>query len=140
MSGDIPLSQLQPNMNGLNTTVIVLDPGQYRRTQNGSIITMRVADATGSISASIMNPEFTETFKGGDILKFRSAYTSIFQGGLTLNVGKNGDCKKAGEFMMVFSDTPDITSLPLPAGTVDRRADDGRMQRGPPGNRYQRNQ
>ncbi|PIC31224.1 hypothetical protein B9Z55_011993 [Caenorhabditis nigoni] len=134
MSNDIPLNQLQPNMNSFNVTAIVLDQGSYRRTQSGSIITMKVADATGSINASLMNPEFTETFRPGDILKFRGAYTSIFQSGLTLSLGKNGECKKIGEFMMIFSETPDISQMPLPAGVTDRRAD----RHSPSGNRYQR--
>uniref|UniRef100_A0A1I7V4P2 OB domain-containing protein n=1 Tax=Caenorhabditis tropicalis TaxID=1561998 RepID=A0A1I7V4P2_9PELO len=138
MSGEVPLNQLQPNMNSFATTVIVLDPGAHRRTQNGSILTMKVADATGSINASIMNPEFTETFKPGDILKFRGAYTSIFQGGLTIGVGKNGECKKMGEFVMVFSETPDISQMPLPAGVTDRRSDDRPPRQSAGGNRFQR--
>ncbi|CDK13468.1 GTP_EFTU_D2 domain-containing protein [Caenorhabditis elegans] len=81
-----------------------------------------------------MNPEFNETFKPGDILKFRGAYTSIYQGGLTLSVGKSGECKKVGEFMMVFSETPDISMMPLPAGVMDRRNE--RMQS--PAGRYSR--
>ncbi|EGT42101.1 hypothetical protein CAEBREN_15185 [Caenorhabditis brenneri] len=78
MSADIPLNQLQPNMNSISVTAIVLDPGVNRRTQSGSIITMKVADSTGSINASIINPE-CDTYKPGDILKFRGAYTSIYQ-------------------------------------------------------------
>lgn len=138
MSSDIPLNQLQPNMNSFNVSVIVLDQGSYRRTQNGSIITMKVADPTGSINASLMNPEFTETFRPGDILKFRGAHTSIFQGCLTLSVGKNGECKKVGEFMMTFSDTPDISSMPLPPGVTDRRSEERSSRPPSANNRYAR--
>ncbi|EFP03813.1 hypothetical protein CRE_28736 [Caenorhabditis remanei] len=141
MSADLALNQLQPNMSSFNTTVIVLDPGGHRRTHNGTITTMKVADSTGSINVSLMNPEFTETFRAGDILKFRGAHTTIFQGGLTLSVGKNGECKKVSEFMMVFSETPDISQMPLPAGVTDRRSDERapRQQQQPlGGNRYSR--
>ncbi|CAL2038605.1 unnamed protein product [Caenorhabditis brenneri] len=138
MSADIPLNQLQPNMNSISVTAIVLDPGVNRRTQSGSIITMKVADSTGSINASIINPE-CDTYKPGDILKFRGAYTSIYQGGLTFGVAKNGECKKIGEFVMVFSETPDISLMPLPAGISDRRSDERQSRQNPGGNRFQRN-
>uniref|UniRef100_A0A8R1IFW0 OB domain-containing protein n=1 Tax=Caenorhabditis japonica TaxID=281687 RepID=A0A8R1IFW0_CAEJA len=123
-------------MNSFNVTAIVLDPGVHRRTQTGTIMTMRVADHTGSINVSIMNPEYTELFKPGDILKFRGAYTSVYQGGLTLGVGKQGECKKTGEFMMIFSETPDISAMPLPAGVRDDRG--SRDNSRSPVNRYPR--
>ncbi|CAI5448446.1 unnamed protein product [Caenorhabditis angaria] len=118
MAQEVQLIQLQPNMNGFNTTTIVLDPGQIRRTQQGSILTMKVADQTGSINATYMNPDFSETWKGGDILRMKGAYTSVYQGGLTLAIGRNGDCKKIGEFFMQFSELPDISQMALPVGTT----------------------
>uniref|UniRef100_A0A8R1EL43 Uncharacterized protein n=1 Tax=Caenorhabditis japonica TaxID=281687 RepID=A0A8R1EL43_CAEJA len=60
-------------------------------------------------------------FEPGDILRIRGAFGSVYQGRLGVTVNWHAECKKSGEFTMTFSETPRITDLPLPPGTVDPR-------------------
>ncbi|CAB3409364.1 unnamed protein product [Caenorhabditis bovis] len=108
---ETPLIHCLQTSSGINATVIVLDPGNIRRTATGSVLTMRIADASGTINCTIMNPDFNETWRAGDILKIRGAHTQIYQGSLVLYIGRNGDCKKAGEFGLPFNDQPDISQM-----------------------------
>ncbi|CAD6198085.1 unnamed protein product [Caenorhabditis auriculariae] len=110
----LKLGQLQPNMQSINTMVIILEPGQIRRTNTGTILVMRVADSTGSINLTLINPEFNETWRSGDILRIKSAYANLYQGGLTLTCGRNSECIKAGEFFMAFIETPFISEQAWP--------------------------
>lgn len=53
-----------------------LDPA--RRLANGSLLlSMRIADPSGSIIFTIMNAEVQDLFEPGDIIKIKNAFTSI---------------------------------------------------------------
>uniref|UniRef100_A0A1I7X7M1 OB domain-containing protein n=1 Tax=Heterorhabditis bacteriophora TaxID=37862 RepID=A0A1I7X7M1_HETBA len=117
----IKVAQLQPQMNGVNIYVIVLDAGQLRRTATGGAIqVMRVADPTGSVNMTIMNPEVADMFQAGDIVKIKNAFTNIHRGGLTLSCGRMGEFVKSGEFFMLYSEVPNLSEYNPEWAAIER--------------------
>lgn len=121
MSNDYTtLEAIQPYMKNVNCIVIVIDGGEHRQTSSGTIKTFRVADHTGSINVSFVNPDFQENFQPGDILRIRGAQGGVFESRLHLSIsGRNSECRKTGDFCMLFKDHPNFSSKPLPENLRD---------------------
>ncbi|CAP27149.2 Protein CBG06928 [Caenorhabditis briggsae] len=152
---EITLNHLVPYMKNINCTVIVLDggfsefsvfrfvilmfSGAYKPTAHGSVYTLRVADISGSINATIMYPDYTERFDPGDILKIKNASGVVHQSRLQLGVNyrMNGECKKSGEFCMIFNELPNFSDRVLPENLRDPR---DQQRQGPPSRGQQRHQ
>ncbi|VDO04787.1 unnamed protein product [Rodentolepis nana] len=110
MEKEYLLKDLRPNMKFINANVIVIDIDKIIQTKEGSMVrTVKVADHTGCINMSVWNI-FARLISVGDILKVSRANTSVRNGSLTLNVGRNGEVVKTGEFTMVFSDAIDFSA------------------------------
>ncbi|KAM3184002.1 hypothetical protein ACTXT7_009246 [Hymenolepis weldensis] len=102
MDKDYLLKDLKPNMKFVNTSVIVIDVDKIIQTKEGSMVrTVKVADHTGCINMSVWNL-MARLISVGDLLKVSRANTSVRNGSLTLNVGRNGEVVKTGEFTMLF--------------------------------------
>lgn len=82
--------------------------------------TVKVADASGCMNMSVWNL-MARLISVGDILRISRAYvahenhiffrnTTVRSGCLTLNVGRNGELIKTGEFCMLFSDAVDFST------------------------------
>ncbi|CAL2038935.1 unnamed protein product [Caenorhabditis brenneri] len=122
MNDYIALEAIQPYMKNINCVVIVLDGGEHRQTNSGTIKTFRVADHTGSIKVSFVNPEFTENFQPGDILRIRGGHGNVYESRLQLGLnGKTSECKKTGEFCMIFKEDPNFSQKPVSQNLQDPR-------------------
>lgn len=96
-----------------------LDPA--RRLANGSLLlSMRIADPSGSIIFTIMNAEVQDLFEPGDIIKIKNAFTSIHRGMLNLSCGRQGEFTKSGDFMLVYSETPNMSEFNSEYAAMER--------------------
>lgn len=106
------VKDLKPHQRNLNLFVIVLDIGKPTQTKDGhEVRSVRVADKTGSINLSVWN-ELGSVLKEGDIIKLTGCFTQIWKLQMQLKVHPKGSITKTGEFMMIFSEQPDMSILP----------------------------
>jgi ssDNA-binding replication factor A large subunit len=106
------IKDLKPNVKNLNLQVIVLDIQKAIQTKDGhEIRTVRIADRSGSVNISVWN-ECGALLKEGDILRLNNCFTQIWKNQLQVKVSAKGSIVKCGEFMMIFSEQPDMTILP----------------------------
>ncbi|VDP37788.1 unnamed protein product [Heligmosomoides polygyrus] len=88
---------------------------------NGSLLlSMRIADPSGSIIFTIMNAEVQDLFEPGDIIKIKNAFTSIHRGMLNLSCGRQGEFTKSGDFMLVYSETPNMSEFNSEYAAMER--------------------
>jgi hypothetical protein len=80
-----------------------------RTTQGNDVRTIRVADHTGSINMSVWN-DLGEYVTPGDIYRLRNGSTTVYKGQLALAVGKAGEMLKTGEFLLAYSELPDMSA------------------------------
>ena len=105
------IKDLEPNQKSVNLCVIVLDIGKPNQTKDGhEIRNVRVADRTGSINLSVWN-EYGAVLREGDILRLNGCFTQIWKNSLQIKIGNKGQILKIGDFMMAFSETPDMSVL-----------------------------
>jgi hypothetical protein len=106
------IKDLEPNQKNINLQVIVLDVAKPTQTKDGhEVRSVRIADKTGSINLSVWN-EYGAVLKEGDILRLNGCFTQIWKVSLQVKVSTKGQIVKIGEFMMVFSEFPDMSVLP----------------------------
>lgn len=106
------IKDLEPNQKNINLQVIVLDVAKPTQTKDGhEVRSVRIADKTGSINLSVWN-EYGAVLKEGDILRLNGCFTQIWKATLQIKVSTKGQIVKIGEFMMVFSEFPDMSVLP----------------------------
>ncbi|KAH7731037.1 hypothetical protein AAVH_02086 [Aphelenchoides avenae] len=104
------INQLQPGMKNVNTGFIVLDVGVPRKTSQGNEVrTIRIADHTGSINMSVWN-DLGEFVSPSDIFRVRNGCTVVHKGCLAFSLPKSGEMLKTGEFLMAYSDHPDMSA------------------------------
>ena len=105
------IKDLEPNQKSVNLLVIVLEIGKPNQTKDGhEIRNVRVADKTGSINLSVWN-EYGAVLREGDILRLNGCFTQIWKNSLQIKIGNKGQIIKCGDFMMLFSETPDMSVL-----------------------------
>ena len=105
------IKDLEPNQKSVNLMVIVLEIGKPNQTKDGhEIRNVRVADKTGSINLSVWN-EYGAVLREGDILRLNGCFTQIWKNSLQIKIGNKGQIIKCGDFMMLFSETPDMSVL-----------------------------
>jgi len=106
------IRDLKSGMKNLNVSFIVLDLiGKPSTTKDGhEVRTLKVADKTGSINASVWD-EPGALLQPGDICRLVKGYASVFKGCLTLYTGKGGAINKMGDFCMVFSEQPNMSEF-----------------------------
>ncbi|EYC26721.1 hypothetical protein Y032_0010g932 [Ancylostoma ceylanicum] len=108
-------------MNCINTYGIVLENHPVRRLANGSlVVSMRIADPSGSIIFTIMNAEIQDLFEPGDIIKIKNGFTNIYRGMLNLSCGRQGEFMKSGDFMLVYSETPNMSEFNSEYAAMER--------------------
>ncbi|VDK57524.1 unnamed protein product [Cylicostephanus goldi] len=96
-----------------------MDP--VRRLANGGlVVSMRIADPSGSIIFSIMNAEIQDLFEPGDIVKIKNGFTNIYRGMLNLSCGRQGEFMKSGDFMLVYSETPNMSEFNSEYAAMER--------------------
>lgn len=84
--------------------------GPIRRTTQGNEVrSIRIADPTGSINMSVWN-DLGEFVSPGDIYRLRNGSTTVFKGQLAIAVGKSGEMLKTGEFLLAYSEVPDMSA------------------------------
>ena len=82
---------------------------EAKKTREGSeVISFIVADQSGAIVLSLWD-DIARTVQPGHILQLKTAYTNLFQNKLRIYVPKFGSVKKIGDFMMLFSMTPNVS-------------------------------
>ena len=55
--------------------------------------------------------EYGAVLREGDILRLNGCFTQIWKNSLQVKVGNKGQIIKAGEFMLIFSELPDMSVL-----------------------------
>ncbi|XP_003383005.1 PREDICTED: SOSS complex subunit B1-like [Amphimedon queenslandica] len=109
-----PIEDLRAGMKNVHCIFIVIDRGTQQKTKDGSTVRKcRVADKTGSIIFSVWNRE-GEAISTGDIIRLTKGYSSLWKGNLVLYCGKYGLVERLGDFTMVFSETPDMSTYVPP--------------------------
>ena len=107
----VMIRDLEPNQKNINLHVIVLDVAKPTQTKDGhEVRTVRIADKTGSINLSVWN-DYGAVLKEGDILRLNGCFTHIWKNSLQVKIGNKGQIIKQGDFMMVFSELPDMSIL-----------------------------
>jgi ssDNA-binding replication factor A large subunit len=105
------IKDLEPNQKNVNLQVIVLDIAKPTQTKDGhEVRTVRIADKSGSINLSVWN-DYGSVLREGDILRLNGCFTQIWKNSLQVKVGGKGQIIKCGDFMMIFSELPDMSVL-----------------------------
>ena len=105
------IKDLEPNQKSVSLQVIVLEVAKPTQTKDGhEVRTVRIADRTGSINLSVWN-DHGAVLREGDILRLNGCFTQIWKNSLQVKIGNKGQILKQGEFMMLFSETPDMSVL-----------------------------
>ena len=103
------IKDLEPNQKNINMSVIVLDVAKPTQTKDGhEVRSVRIADKSGSINLSVWN-EYGAVLREGDILRLSGCFTQIWKNSLQVKVGSKGQIIKVGDFMMAFSESPDMS-------------------------------
>ncbi|WKY06029.1 hypothetical protein Q1695_006322 [Nippostrongylus brasiliensis] len=119
--GYVKIASLLPQMNSINTFGIVLENHPARRLANGSLVlSMRIADPSGSINFTIMNAEVQDLFEPGDIIKIKNGFTNVHRGMLNLSCGRQGEFMKSGDFMLLYSETPNMSEFNSEYAAMER--------------------
>ncbi|RNA01161.1 SOSS complex subunit B2-like [Brachionus plicatilis] len=107
----VMIRELEPNLKNINLQVIVLDVAKPTQTKDGhEVRTVRIADKTGSINLSVWN-DYGAVLREGDIVRLNGCFTHIWKNSLQVKIGNKGQIIKQGDFMMVFSEQPDMSVL-----------------------------
>jgi len=104
------IADLKPQLKTLNVLCIVLEKLGVSKTSRGDVTQCLVADASGSIIISLWD-DVGDIVKSGDILQLRGGYCTMHLGELKLYVGRHGLLERIGEFMLPFSETPNVSKL-----------------------------
>ncbi|KJH47371.1 hypothetical protein DICVIV_06534 [Dictyocaulus viviparus] len=119
--GYVKIASLVPQMNSINTYGIVLENHPARRLANGNLVlSMRIADPSGSIIFTIMNAEVQDLFEPGDIIKIKNGFTNVHRGMLNLSCGRQGEFVKSGDFMLIYSETPNMSEFNSEYAAIER--------------------
>ena len=103
------VKDLEPNQKNFSIVVIVLDISKPTQTKDGhEVRSVRIADKTGSVNLSLWN-EFGAVLRDGDILRMHGCFTQIWKNSLQIKIGPKGTITKVGDFLLVFSETPDMS-------------------------------
>ncbi len=92
---------------------IVLEKGTTNNTNQGVVTNWLVADETASIYFSVWGDNTgSDTLSPNDIIHVKKAYATLFQGkSLLLYAGKYGSIEKIGEFNMLFTEHPNMSTI-----------------------------
>ena len=106
------ISDLRPCMNKINCIFVVLEKLVLvtQTKADASIHHCFVADQSGSIHLCAWDLQ-GESLQQGDIIRLLGGYCSIFKNSLVLYSGKYGQIEKIGEFMMSFSEVPNMSLM-----------------------------
>ncbi|PIO68773.1 EF hand [Teladorsagia circumcincta] len=103
------------------TCYVALDANPARRLANGNLVlSMRIADPSGSIIFTIMNAEVQDLFEPGDIIKIKNGFTNVHRGMLNLSCGRQGEFMKSGDFMLLYSETPNMSEFNSEYAAMER--------------------
>lgn len=112
----IVIEQLRHGTKHLNFDVIVLrNDGPASRHIPGSPYMLFVADQSASIMMCAFPEHRPDLVNEGDILTIRDGYSTIFQGSLTLYLGKRGSMRRTDRFTKVFSEVPNMSAMKFDA-------------------------
>ncbi|CAF0975143.1 unnamed protein product [Brachionus calyciflorus] len=107
----VMIRDLEPNQKNINLHAIVLEVAKPTQTKDGhEVRTVKIADKTGSINLSVWN-DYGAVLREGDILRLNGCFTHIWKNSLQVKIGNKGQIIKQGDFMMVFSENPDMSIL-----------------------------
>lgn len=107
----VMIRDLEPNLKNISLHAIVLDVAKPTQTKDGhEVRTVRIADKTGSINLSVWN-DYGAVLREGDIVRLNGCFTHIWKNSLQVKIGNKGQIIKQGDFMMVFSEHPDMSVL-----------------------------
>ncbi|PAA62233.1 hypothetical protein BOX15_Mlig017514g2 [Macrostomum lignano] len=107
----VHLKDLRPMQKNVNVHFIVLEVYDPTRTKDGNEVrNVSIADRTGRMTLALWNDHGRQVHPG-DICRVLNGLTTVFKQEMTLNVGKNGELQKTGDFMMVFSEKPNLSEM-----------------------------
>jgi hypothetical protein len=129
----VKIADLRPYMKNISVHFIVLEKGPVTKTKDDHYVHQYlVADQTGSIWLSLWDEQGLQLMPG-DIVQLRSGYCTLFKNALVLYTGRHGTLERVGEFVMLFSETPNMSMydwvpdannpqilVPVPPGSQDR--------------------
>lgn len=102
---------MRPFMKSINCVFIVLEKGSVTRTKDEhTIYQTLVADYTASINISLWD-NIGELLQPGDIVRLKGGYCTLYKNSLMLYTGKKGSTDRIGEFTLVFSETPNMSTI-----------------------------
>mmetsp|Transcript_34761 Transcript_34761/g.56302 ORF Transcript_34761/g.56302 Transcript_34761/m.56302 type:complete len:156 (+) Transcript_34761:119-586(+) len=106
----IRLIDLRPTMKQITCVFIVLEKGAITRTKDDhSIHHALVADTSACVNLSLWDSQ-GEQLQPGDIVRMKGGYTSLFKGSLVISSGKFGTLERIGEFCMLFTENPNLST------------------------------
>eukprot|EP01089_Gocevia_fonbrunei_P005500 TRINITY_DN15955_c0_g1_i1.p1 TRINITY_DN15955_c0_g1~~TRINITY_DN15955_c0_g1_i1.p1 ORF type:complete len:165 (-),score=23.48 TRINITY_DN15955_c0_g1_i1:59-553(-) len=113
------LADLRPYMKGINCIFIVLEKGAVTKTkENHTISHCLIADNTASIHLSLWDSQ-GDSLQPGDIIRLSGGYCTLFKNSLILYSGRYGNLERTGEFQMVFTEVPNMSTLVWKADSED---------------------
>ncbi|CAF0734881.1 unnamed protein product [Didymodactylos carnosus] len=109
------IAKLEPNQRNVNLQVIVIKINQPQKTREGhEVYSLKVADKTGSIYLNVWNT-VGKLIRESDILRLTNCITQVFKNSLCIKLGRLGSIQRTNDFLMDFSDEPDMSILALSA-------------------------
>ncbi len=101
-SGNMRVSDLRPNMNGVDVTVRVVEVVEekdVKSRKDGSQHHLKeflVGDSSASVVLSLWDDK-ASLVSPGDVVNIKNGYTTVVRGSIRLNVGKYGKIEKVDE-------------------------------------------
>jgi len=103
------IAKLEDNQRNVNLQVIVLKINQPQKTRDGhEVYSLKIADRTGSIQLNVWN-NVGKLIGVSDILRLQNCITQVFKNSLCVKLGRSGGIARVGEFLMEFSEEPDMS-------------------------------
>ncbi|PKU85488.1 hypothetical protein MA16_Dca003228 [Dendrobium catenatum] len=111
---DLPMISLKDIVpaatNTITTQFILLDKGNIGQDGKETTCLALVADETASVHFQLWGDE-CHFFEPGDIIHLTNGIFSYHRSNLVLRAGKKGRAEKAGEFNMLFVETPNMSEI-----------------------------
>ncbi|KAK9828487.1 hypothetical protein WJX72_000261 [[Myrmecia] bisecta] len=113
------LVDLRPSLQAVNVQFIVLEkepPVIVRKTEKGHVVdvpvcTALVADPTAAVHLQLWGAEEVEAFQPSDIVRLTGGLFVTDKKAIQLRSGRKGVLEKIGEFDMIFTEQPNMSTI-----------------------------
>ncbi|XP_065353533.1 SOSS complex subunit B homolog [Cloeon dipterum] len=112
----MPIKDIRAGMKNLTLEFIILEIGLPIFTkENREVRSCKIADSSGCINMSIWDTP-GQFLAPGDIVRATRAYATVYRNSLVVYSGKSGEVQRIGDYCMVFSESPNMSELPVVSG------------------------